>query len=277
MSFEAKMHLTVELARSLKQLRQRSFSMLGNIYYADVWNQVDYMPSLGLDAGIDGTFVVGRMVSTRFFRDKRLLLRPDRGPFTTASELATSETTLLARRIRQLSPPSPATGYYCEADEMLAADGAEVLETVDRLVEVMPRVYPATDDSEDTKVLLVGVVDWESVSVVPAWETEAGVPHFLQGIPVQEPLPVGSLPPEEEEAMVEIRKDWDLVLLRRKYTEIVGPMYSPTLGADARIDLKRGLFRSLNNFEDRWASARYWLKQQFGTSAWDLSRSNQRG
>ncbi|EEU33558.1 uncharacterized protein NECHADRAFT_56498 [Fusarium vanettenii 77-13-4] len=284
MPFQAKMHLTVELARSLKKLRQRPFPMLGSIYYADVWNQVDYMPTLGLDAGIDGTFVVGRMVSTRFFRDKRLLLRPNRGPFTTARELATSEAALLARRIQHLSP-SPGTEYYCEADEMLADDGAEVLETVDKLVEVVPRIYSATDDPEDIKVLwhddislmnvlvnpethkLVGIVDWESVSIAPALETEDGVPHFLQGVPVQEPPPVGSLPPEEEKAMVEIRKDWDLVLLRRKYAEIVGPMYSLSLGADARIDLKRGLSRSLANFEDRWTSARYWLKQQFGASA----------
>ncbi|RTE84777.1 hypothetical protein BHE90_000531 [Fusarium euwallaceae] len=283
MPFEAKMHLTAELAHSLKTLRQRPFSMLGSIYYADVWNQVDYMPTLGLDAGIDGTFVVGRMVSTRFFRDKRLLLRPNRGPFTTARELATSETVLLGRRTRYLSP-SPGTEYYCEADEMLADDGAEVLETADKLVEVVPRIYSATDDPEDIKVLwhddissmnvlvnpetfrLVGIVDWESVSIVPALETEDGVPYFLQGIPVQEPPPVGSLPPEEEEAMVDIRKDWDLVLLRRKYAEIVGPMYSLSPGADARIDLKRGLSRSLGNFEDRWTGARFWLKQQFGES-----------
>ncbi|RSL56980.1 hypothetical protein CEP54_008564 [Fusarium duplospermum] len=272
MPFEAKMHLTVDLAHSLKKLRQRPFPMLGSIYYADVWNQVDYIPTLGLDAGIDGTFVVGRMVSTRFFRDKRLLLRPNRGPFTTARELAMSEAALLARRIRYLSP-SPGTEYYCEA---------EVLETADKLVEVVPRIYLATDDPEDIKVLwhddislmnvivnpetfrLVGIVDWESVSVVPALETEDRVPHFLQGILVQEPPPVGSLPPEEEEAMVEIRKDWDLVLLRCKYTEIVGPMYSLSPGADARIDLKRGLSRSLSNFEDRWTSARYWLKQRSG-------------
>ena len=195
MPFQAKMHLTIELARSLKELRQRQFPMLGSIYYADVWNQVDYMPTLEPDAGIDGTFVVGRMVSTRFFRDKRLLLRPNRGPFTTARELATSQASPLARRIRHLSP-SPGTAYYCEADEVLADDGAEVLETVDRLVEVVPRIYSETDDMEDTKVLwhddislmnvlvnpetykIVGIVDWESVRIVLALQTEDGVQHF---------------------------------------------------------------------------------------------------
>ncbi|KAM0415715.1 hypothetical protein ACHAPT_013331 [Fusarium lateritium] len=201
MPFEAKIELTAELARSLKQLWQRPFSMLGSIYYADVWNQVDYMPTLGLDAGINDTFVIGRMVSTRFFRDKCLLLRPSRGPFTTARELATSEANLLARRIRNLSP-SLATEYYCEADEMLADDRAEVLETANKLIEVVPRIYSTTGDLEDTGVLwhddislmnvlvdpdtynLISIVDWESVSIVPALETEDGVPHFLQGIPV---------------------------------------------------------------------------------------------
>ncbi|RBR15617.1 uncharacterized protein FIESC28_07258 [Fusarium coffeatum] len=237
MPLQAKMHLTVELARSMKELRQRPFPMLGSIYYADVWNRVDYMLTLGPGAGIDDTFVVGRMVPTRFFRDERLLLRPNRGPFTTARELAASQANLLARRIQHLSL-SPGTEYYCEADEMLADDGAEVLEIVNRLVEVVPRIYSATEDPEDIKFLrhddislmnvlvnpktykLVGIVDWESVSIVPALETGDGVPHFLQGTNVQKPPPVGSLPPEEEEAMVEIRKDWNLVLLRRKYAEI---------------------------------------------------------
>lgn len=163
---QVKIYVTVELLRSLKELRQRPFPMLDSIYYAGVWNQVDYIPNLGPDAGIDGTFIVGRMVSTRFFQDKRLLLPPNRGPFTTVRELANSQASLLAWRIQHLLP-SPATESYCEADEILADDGAEVLETVDRLVEVVPRIYPVTDDPEDIKVLWHNDISLMNVLVDP--------------------------------------------------------------------------------------------------------------
>lgn len=40
MPFEAKMELTAELARSLKQLWERPFPLLGSIYFTELWNQV---------------------------------------------------------------------------------------------------------------------------------------------------------------------------------------------------------------------------------------------
>lgn len=55
-------------------------------------------------------YVIGRMVSPRFFRDKRILLRPERGPFATARDLVMAETELLRRRVRHLSP-SPTDPY----------------------------------------------------------------------------------------------------------------------------------------------------------------------
>lgn len=50
MPFEAKMDLTADLARSFKQLWERPFPLLGSIYYADVWNQVGYVPPLECSA-----------------------------------------------------------------------------------------------------------------------------------------------------------------------------------------------------------------------------------
>jgi Phosphotransferase enzyme family len=185
----------------MTQLQACRFPLLGNLYFADVWNQASYAPILSeyepavdvanTDIGIDDEFVVGRMVSPRFFRDKRLLLPAHRGPFKTALELVTltAETKLLGQRTRHLSA-SPAADYYSEVDEQLAEDGAEVLNTFNDLARVMLRIFSATDFLEDVKVLwhddlsginilvnpashkLTGVVDWESVSTVPAWEQE---------------------------------------------------------------------------------------------------------
>lgn len=292
MPFEAKMDLTVRLANSFKGLFQRQFPLIGSIYYNGVWNQVDYTPSLSppptgdekasdLDIGTDKTFVIGRMVTNSLVKDKRLLLRPDRGPFKTARELAIAETKLLSQRIRHLSP-TPETDYYCEVDEELHEDGDEVLDTVDELLRVVPQVYSAEDTPEDTKVLwhddvslqnvlvdpqtyeLTGIVDWESVSIVPAWRTGRGIPYFLRGLPVSEPPPVGSVSPEEEEELTTIREDWELTLLRRKYTEIVGPMYQPPQVPDTLKSLKPGFFRASGDFEEGWAGVRYWLKHHFG-------------
>lgn len=161
MPIQAKMDLTGELAHSLKQLWERPFTLLGSIYYADVWNQVGYVPPLefsrdveqhALDIGVDSKFVIGRIVSPRFFQDKRILLRPERGPFATARELITAETKLLSRRVRHLST-SPTDPYYCESDAMLADDRHEVLDTVDELVKVVPRILFADDGLEDAKLL----------------------------------------------------------------------------------------------------------------------------
>ncbi|KAH7363226.1 hypothetical protein B0T11DRAFT_92189 [Plectosphaerella cucumerina] len=246
-----------------KSLWNLEFPLFGSIYYAYLWNQVGFSsihPRGGeaLDIGPNGDFVIGRMVSTRFFRDKRPLLSPDRGPFATAEQLASAEAELLAGRVRHLAP-SPEDQYSSETDEELAADGEEVLDTVDNLVEAVKKVYTGSDGPEDAKVLwhddmssmnvlvdpttfkLTGIVDWESAAVVPEWETRGRLPHLLQGIPVEEPPPLGSLPPEEEEGMTAIRKDWQPVLLRRKYAEIAGPGLAPDPETKKRVDLKCGL------------------------------------
>lgn len=292
MPFKAKMDLTAELARSLKQLWERPFPLLGSIYYADVWNQVGYVPPLEcsrdaeqhvLDIGVDGDFVIGRMVSPRFFRDKRLLPRPKRGPFAKARELIMAGTELLSRRVQHLSP-SPTDPYYCESDAMLADDEPEVLDTADELFKVVPRIFFADDGPEDAKLLwhddlslrnvlanpethkLAGVVDWESASVVPAWEAGGGFPHFLRGVSVEEPPPPGTVSAEEEEGLVQIRKDWELVLLRQDFTKILGPTSVRMAVTNLMVALKVGLSEILDDFEDRWTRARYWLQQNFETN-----------
>lgn len=295
MPLDAKTRLTDDFAHRMKQLLDIRFTLLGNIYFVDIWNQVGYAPlfdhhprhnsgSIDVDiGGTDGNFVIGRMVSTRFFRDKRAVLRAERGPFRTARELALAETRLLGQRIRHLSP-SPNDDYYCEVDEGLADGGDEVLQIFDQLEDAAStRVFPlsADDGPEDAKVLwhddlscmnvlvhpetyeLTGVVDWESVSIVPAWETgRDGVPYFLRGLEVTEPPQVGTVSDEEEEGLTMIRKDWELVQLRRRYYGIVGPLYNPEAVSETTIRLKKELSELLGDFEDRWESVRYWLERQ---------------
>jgi aminoglycoside phosphotransferase (APT) family kinase protein len=303
MTFNAKTKFTVAFAGYMKQLRELQFPLFGSIYFVDIWNQVGYTPirlandhppsskALSGDIGINDSFVIGRIVATRFFRDKRLLLHTHRGPFETAHQLLMAETELLGRRIRHLSP-EPGTDYYCEVDESLANDGPEVLEVFDKLHKVASTIVSPVDGSEDAKMLwhddlslmnilvdpktynLVGIVDWESVSVVPAWETASGVPDFLRGIDVNEPAPIGSLSEDEEKIMADLRKDWDLVLLRRKYAEILGPIYDVASASLSAVNLKLKLATSLGDFEERWTGTRYWTKKYFGSDDGSKDSSN---
>lgn len=63
---------------------------------------------------------------------------------------------------------------------------------------------------------VTGIVDWECVSIHPAWEATE-YPFFLKGIDVQEPPPP-RIPGTIEPELREIRKDWEKVCLRRLYT-----------------------------------------------------------
>jgi hypothetical protein len=181
-----------------------------------------------------------------------------------------AETELLGRRIRNLSP-KPGADYYCEIDEGLGDDGPEVLEFFDKFHKVASTIIPPVDGPEEAKILwhddlslmnilvdpktdhLVGIVDWESVSLLPAWETALEVAYFLQRINVNEPAPARSLSEEDEELLADLRKDWDLVLFRRKYAEILGPIYGIALTSlSAATQLKLKLVKSLGEFEGRW-------------------------
>jgi len=298
MKFPDRLSLTIEFANYMKQLLELRFTLYGNIYFADVWNEVGCtplsspsssgpaLPGRAVDdsIGIDGEFVIGRMVSTRFFRDKRALLRADRGPYETARELVVAERKLLEERTRHLSPV-PGKEYYCKADERLSRDATEALQVFKELDRAMSLIFSDSDQPEDVKVLwyddlskrnilvdphsyrITGIVDWESVSIVPAWEADGGIPSFLRGIEVSEPPPFGSVTEEEEASLVEIREDWELGLLRRKYTEIVGPLYDTFLVRYDSPRRKREFADSLATFEDAWEATKYWVEDFLGSTS----------
>ena len=167
---------------------------------------------------------------------------------------------------------------------MLHEDIVEVLQVCDELEKATLSIFPGMDGPKDAKVLwhndlfmfnilvdpvtyqITGLLDWESVSIVPACDIQDGIPRFLQGIEVTEPPPHGSLSAAEEASLSEIRKDLELVLLRRKCTEIVGPLYDSSSVAENTLQRKRDLFDCLATFEDRWEKTQYWLKGSFDSA-----------
>ena len=238
--------------------------------------------TVNVDQGIGTEFVIGRIVSPWFFRDKRVLLPADRGPFSSSYELMMAKVQIQIERIKNLSP-LPTEEYFSETDEELAEDQDEVLKTCHDLKELIPYYFPALGSGKDINTLyhsdlsnrniivdpktyhITGIVDWESVSICPSWESFA-YPHFLKGIEVGEPSPLGD-PAVDEEALTEIRKDWEKVLLRRVYLKSMGDAGKGLNGiplaheimSDDGIKRRQWFATFLYEIEFRWTAARHWI------------------
>ena len=235
-----------------------------------------------VDRGIGTEFVVGRIVSPWFFRDKRVLLPADRGPFSSSYELMMAKTQIQIERIKVLSP-LPTDEYHSQINEELAEDQDEILKTCHDSKELIPYYFPALDNSKGINTLyhsdisirniivdpktyrITGIVDWESVSICPSWETFA-YPHFLKGIEVGKPPSLGD-PAVDEDALTEIRKDWERVLLRKVYLESMTdagkglsgiPLAHETM-SDNEIERKQRFATFLYEIELRWEAARHWM------------------
>lgn len=237
-----------------------------------------------VDRDIGTEFIVGRIVSPWFFRDKRVLLPTHRGPFSSSYELMMAKTEIQIERIKNLSP-LPTDEYFSETDEELADHQDEVLMTCYDLLSLVPSYFPSLDrrkeintlyhsDLSDRNIIvdpntykITGIVDWESVSICPSWET-SDYPHFLKGIVISEPPPPAG-PEVDEEALTEIRKDWEKVLLRRQYLKdlrdagkgLNGIPLTPEIPSEYDIKQKRVFARFLYDMESRWGGARHWMPQ----------------
>ncbi|KAL4804699.1 phosphotransferase enzyme family-domain-containing protein [Aspergillus unguis] len=277
MSFSAKSDLSMQMLGHIKEMRRFEFSYFGNLYFSKLCDQVNGQPAtwirtsadnnkVGPDVESDPEFVIGRIVHPWFFRDKQIHLDADRGPYKSSCDLMLAKTDMQIERIRHLEP-NPGDEYYSEIDEYLAKHEKVVLNTCSGLRDLVPDIFHQTEEqrllyhhnlSDNNMILnpytleLNGIVDWESVGICPSWKATK-VPHFLKGIEVLEPPPIGT-PGVDEESLVEIRKDWDRQCLRRIFSE---DLPEAQMTRDTRRKLK---FASLlEQIETRWPAARHWL------------------
>jgi hypothetical protein len=226
---------------------------------------------MDVDRDIGTDFVIGRMVSPWFFRDKLILLSSDRGPFCSSYDLMMGKTQIRIERIKNLSP-SP-------TDEMLAEKQEDVLETCCKLKELMLLIFLSFYVRNETKTLYHGdlsasniivdpisyhvtrIIDWESVAVCPTWESSE-YSHFLRGIEVQEPAPLAT-PGIDESGLVEIRKDWEKDLLSRVYIQSLQSARRDSSGifttsraeSDGDIRNKGEFAKYLEQIEIRWTAS----------------------
>ncbi|KAL4782572.1 kinase-like domain-containing protein [Aspergillus varians] len=272
MSFDAKSDLTFRMLEQIKYMRSFYFSYFGNLYFSKDREQVNGQPAEWLrnltnEPGNDPEFVIGRIVHPWFFRDKRVYLNADRGPFKSSCDLMLAKTNMQIERIKHLSP-NPGDDYYNETDEYLAKHEKDVLEACNGLRDLVPGIFPQHTeehrvlyhhDLSDTNIILNletlelnGVIDWESVGICPGWQATK-VPKFLKGIEVREPPPIGT-PGVDESAFVEIRKDWEKVRLRKLFREGL-----PEARATGDITRKLNFAEVLEEMESRWQAARVWI------------------
>ncbi|KAL3479561.1 phosphotransferase enzyme family-domain-containing protein [Aspergillus californicus] len=272
MSFDAKSDLTIRMLECVKGMRTFSFSCFGNLYFSKYRERVNGKPAQWLNNSTnnpenDPEFVIGRIAHPWFFRDKRLHLNANRGPFKSSCELMLAKTDMQIERVKHLSP-NTGDDYYSYTNEYLAKGGKDVLETCNGLRDLVPASFP--QDTEELRVLyhhdlsdnniilnpesleINGIIDWESVGICPGWHATQ-VPYFLMGIEVPEPPPIRT-PGVDESGLVEIRKDWERVRLRELFRNGLPE-------AIVTDDIMRKLhFESLlEDIELRWTAARAWL------------------
>ncbi|KAK4235375.1 phosphotransferase enzyme family-domain-containing protein [Achaetomium macrosporum] len=298
----ARVRFFAELAAHVKQLVALRFSKFGSIYFGDVADLViprqvfpKYPPAgpsnnpadviVDKDIGPGGRFALGRIVSQEFFFDKRVYYPGSRGPFQSTRELIDMRVELLGKRIRDLSHIE-GEAWYCENDRELAHNKDRVYGLFEQLKALVPRLVPHDNGPEDVGILwhddlsehnllvdpitfkLTAVVDWECVSIIPAYETYDAVPAFLSDRDWR-PTPLVHLargiPPNDEFiAADKQRRAAEMGPARRAYHRIVGPLYDTSSPeTHQRVRNKQGLAKQLEiaSFQRRpwWTAA--WLAE----------------
>ncbi|KAG7285357.1 hypothetical protein NEMBOFW57_009983 [Staphylotrichum longicolle] len=294
---DARVRFFAELAVHTKQLVALRFSKYGNIYFADVADRViphqapvpvkpdNDLGVVDKDLGPGGNFVLGRMVAQEFFFDKRVYYLDLVAPFKTSRELVDMRLELLGKRIRNLSPIEGGP-WYCENDRELARNKDRVYEIFDQFKALVPRLVPHDNGPEDIGILwhddlsehnllvdpvtfkLTAVVDWESVCIIPAYETQDARPAWLSDRDWR-PTPLVQLargiPPNDDFLVSDkLRRVGEMGPSRDAYHKIVGPVYDGTSPeTQKRVKDKVGVAKQLEiaTFQHRpwWTAA--WMAE----------------
>ncbi|KAK4139424.1 kinase-like domain-containing protein [Dichotomopilus funicola] len=297
---EARVKVFAELAAHVKQLVSLRFSKFGNLYFSDVAKHVlpsdTSIPSklpiddkaVDKDIGHDGRFVLGRLVSQEFFFDKRVYYPGSRGPFETTREWVDMRVALLEKRLQELSPIE-GQAWYCENDRELDRNKDRVYKLFDEFKALIPHLVPHDNGPEDIGILfhddlsehnllldpvtfkLTAVVDWESVSILPAYEAYDARPAWLSDRDWR-PTPLVHLargiPPNDEFITADkLRRVGEMGPSRQKYHSIVGPLFDASSPkTQMRVKNKQGVSKQLEvaTFQHRpWWTAAWMAENKF--------------
>ncbi|CAP62178.1 uncharacterized protein PODANS_5_12850 [Podospora anserina S mat+] len=167
-----------------------------------------------------GKVAPGMLVSHEFFMGDRFQYDIPRGPFHSSRDWLTAELNIVMLDQKAIIDSSE--------DEDDKEDAEEVITVAQKLLSLIPKVFPPNLDEPETTVLyhhdlhlknilvseegeITAVLDWECVSAMPLWMTTK-VPRFLDE-PVREEEPqrdtYADETPEQAAAAAERRHDPD--------------------------------------------------------------------
>lgn len=124
--------------------------------------------SVNVNKGIgdDDKFVIGRIVSLWFFRDRRAqLTKACRGPFSSSNELMTARAKIQIEFIRSFS--SPIWKYCSEIYEGLAKNKKNVLKTCNHLKSLVPGYFSSVRHGKDINTLFHSDLSDRNIIVDP--------------------------------------------------------------------------------------------------------------
>ncbi|KAK2811483.1 hypothetical protein FQN50_002106 [Emmonsiellopsis sp. PD_5] len=193
MAMGAKEDLIKQLASYQAKLFEKRFDGIGSIYKA---RKEEPAGPQGVDYTLDSNhsdppkppFTLGRIVSMMFFWDDHLSHDIPRGPFRNSHDWLHARLTLTINDQERILKESD------DEDEIEDAENAK--DCAQRLLKVLPSIFPPTEPVESTILFhddlsrqnilvdesgkLTAIVDWECVSTLPLWRA-CQIPHLLEG------------------------------------------------------------------------------------------------
>ena len=156
-----------------------------------------------------------------------------------------------------------------DSDDDLAEDAPEIQETIQQLLEILPSIFSENMQTEEFTLChhdlnrsnvmvdcmtleITGILDWECVNTVPAWEDT--YPQMLRGGDMEEqpePLAFG----DTDECRVARWEKWEKTKLRKIFDQAAGS--GANNNKDARD--KRGFRERLDLLEISTKMVRDWI------------------
>lgn len=208
MTWAEKEELVKQVAAVLAKLLRQQFAGIGNLY------------SKSTESALPEEVAVGPIVSMTFFWHNRRTYDVPRGPFRSSYDW-------LDARLRLVLEDSKRT-LETSRDEDEIEDAEDARALAERLIRLLPRVFPPDEGMEVTALChddlswhnilvangkLSGIVDWECVSLLPIWKV-CQYPSFLQGKTCTE-RPVPPEGDEEDDLYKDRMREWEATRLRR--------------------------------------------------------------
>lgn len=229
--------------------------------------------SEAMGTGQQSEFSVGQVFDSLFFKERRLELPGNRGPYTSSLEWLTAEIQGQLRWIKN-GPIEDDEDYDSDFDE----DAPEMEALCHEFLDYLPTVLGDNANKESftlhhhdlnaANILvnpetfeIIGIVDWELINVVPEWKT-ADHPKFLQGMEPEDEIEPRIPSYEDEDDIAVLKRDrWDTRILRRHFDKTMDRLAGKegVMNISMQTKMKRHCHQFISELTDMWGWSKKWL------------------